>query len=82
MMGVWVVVGVLALAAATVAFVIRRHARSVEPTVREFAEFRDALSRQVAGFPGIPGDDHRHGLPRNGASHSARRRDGLDHTRQ
>ena len=27
----------------------RRHAAEVEPTVREFAEFRDALSQQVTG---------------------------------
>ena len=28
---------------------LERHAADVEPTVREFAEFRDALSQQVAG---------------------------------
>jgi hypothetical protein len=77
MTGVWVVVGFLALGAATVAVVVHRHSRSVEPTVREFAEFRDALSRHVAGFPAIPGDDHR---PAATLRHD-RQRDGLDHTR-
>jgi len=46
---VWVVVGVIAVGAFAAAFASRRHAADVEPTVREFAEFRDALSQQVAG---------------------------------
>jgi hypothetical protein len=48
-MAVWVVVVVLALTAAAVAVAARRHADDVEPSVREFTEFRDAISRQVAG---------------------------------
>ena len=48
-MAVWVVVGVLGVGAIAAAFASRRHAAEVEPTVREFAEFRDALSQQVAG---------------------------------
>ncbi len=48
-MAVWVVVVVLALGAGAVAVAARRHADDVEPSVREFTEFRDAISRQVAG---------------------------------
>jgi hypothetical protein len=48
-MAVWVVVVVLALGAAAVAVAARRHTDDVEPSVREFTEFRDAISRQVAG---------------------------------
>jgi hypothetical protein len=48
-MAVWVVVGVIAVGAIAAAVASRRHAGDVEPTVREFAEFRDALSQQVAG---------------------------------
>ena len=48
-MAVWVVVGVIAVGAFAAAYASRRHAADVEPTVREFAEFRDALSQQVAG---------------------------------
>jgi hypothetical protein len=48
-MTVWVVVVVLGLGAATAAFAARRHSDDVEPSVREFTEFRDAISRQVAG---------------------------------
>jgi 3-hydroxyisobutyrate dehydrogenase-like beta-hydroxyacid dehydrogenase len=48
-MAVWVVVGVIGLGALAAAIASRRHAAEVEPTVREFAEFRDALSQQVAG---------------------------------
>jgi hypothetical protein len=47
-MAVWVVVGVLGIGALAAALASRRHAGDVEPTVREFAEFRDALSQQVA----------------------------------
>lgn len=49
MMAVWVVVGVLGMGAAAVAYASRRHSDDVEPSVREFTEFRDAISRQVAG---------------------------------
>ena len=48
-MAVWVVVGVIAVGAIAAAVASRRHSADVEPTVREFAEFRDALSQQVAG---------------------------------
>ena len=48
-MAVWVVVGVIGVGALAAAIASRRHAADVEPTVREFAEFRDALSQQVAG---------------------------------
>jgi hypothetical protein len=49
MMAVWVVVVVLGVGAAAVAVASRRHSDDVEPSVREFTEFRDAISRQVAG---------------------------------
>jgi hypothetical protein len=49
MMAVWVVVVVLGVGVAAVAIAARRHADDVEPSVREFTEFRDAISRQVAG---------------------------------
>ncbi|MEX1007501.1 MAG: hypothetical protein WD271_06615 [Acidimicrobiia bacterium] len=48
-MAVWVVVGVIGVGAIAAALASRRHAAEIEPTVREFAEFRDALSQQVAG---------------------------------
>ena len=48
-MAVWVVVGVIGVGALAAALASRRHSADVEPTVREFAEFRDALSQQVAG---------------------------------
>jgi hypothetical protein len=48
-MVVLVVVLVLAVGAGAAAWATRRHGDDVEPTVREFAEFRDAISRQVAG---------------------------------
>ena len=48
-MAVWVVVVVLALGATAIAIAARRHADDVEPSVREFTEFRDAISRQVLG---------------------------------
>jgi hypothetical protein len=47
---VLVVVGVLAVGAVAGVLVTRRHTLDVEPTVREFAEFRDALSQQVDGL--------------------------------
>jgi hypothetical protein len=49
MMAVWVVVVVLGIGAAAAAYATRRHVDDVEPSVREFTEFRDAISRQVAG---------------------------------
>ncbi len=49
MMAVWVVVVVLGIGAAAAAYATRRHSDDVEPSVREFTEFRDAISRQVAG---------------------------------
>lgn len=48
-MAVWVVVVVLGAGAAAAYFAARRHSDDVEPSVREFTEFRDAISRQVAG---------------------------------
>jgi hypothetical protein len=51
-MAVWVVVGVLSVGTVAAVFASRRHAADVEPTVREFAEFRDALSQQVVGLRG------------------------------
>jgi hypothetical protein len=49
-MAVWIVVGVLGAGVAVTAALARR--REVEPTVREFADFRDAIGRQVAGVRG------------------------------
>jgi len=49
MMAVWVVVVVLGAGAAAAAVASRRHHDDVEPSVREFTEFRAAISRQVAG---------------------------------
>ena len=49
MMAVWVVVVVLGVGAGAAAYAARRHGDDVEPSVREFTEFRDAISRQVAG---------------------------------
>jgi len=48
-MGVWVVVAVLGFGVGAAAVFSRRRSDDVEPTVREFAEFRDAIGRQVAG---------------------------------
>jgi hypothetical protein len=48
-MAVWVVVVILGVGAAAAAYATRRHSDDVEPSVREFTEFRDAISRQVAG---------------------------------
>ena len=49
-MTVWVVIGLLVAAAVVVTFAARRHTHDVEPAVREFAEFRDAISHQVLGL--------------------------------
>ncbi|HEX9466879.1 MAG TPA: hypothetical protein VGA11_00580 [Acidimicrobiia bacterium] len=76
MVTVWVVGGVLALGAAGLTVVVRRQSRSVEPTVREFAEFRDAISRQVAGLPTTSGN-----APRRRHLARGTERDGLDQTR-
>ena len=48
-MAVWVVVGVIGFGTVAAAFLEAQLAAEVEPTVREFAEFRDALSQQFAG---------------------------------
>jgi hypothetical protein len=48
-MGIWVVVVVLGVGVGAAAVLSRRRADDVEPTVREFAEFRDAIGRQVGG---------------------------------
>ena len=42
-MGIWVVVLVLIVGAGAAAVLSRRRSDDVEPTVREFAEFRDAI---------------------------------------
>jgi len=60
MVAVWVVVVVLGIGAAGVAVASRRHADDVEPSVREFTEFRDAISRQVAGVQTDTQTAHRH----------------------
>ena len=60
MVAVWVVVVVLGVAAAAVAYAARRHADDVEPSVREFTEFRDAISRQVAGVQTDTSTTRRH----------------------
>jgi hypothetical protein len=49
MLAVWVIVVILGVGAAAIAVASRRHTDDVEPSVREFTEFRDAISRQVAG---------------------------------
>ena len=60
MMAVWVVVGVLGMGAAAAAYASRRHSDDVEPSVREFTEFRDAISRQVAGVQADTRTTRRH----------------------
>jgi hypothetical protein len=57
-MAVWIVVGVLGAGVAVTAVLARR--REVEPTVREFADFRDAIGRQVAGVAGETAAVRRH----------------------
>ncbi len=47
MTAVWVVVAILMIGTAVALVAARRASDDVEPTVREFAEFRDAISRQV-----------------------------------
>jgi hypothetical protein len=60
MMAVWVVVGVLGVGAVVAAVASRRHTGDVEPAVREFAEFRDAISRQVAPLQADTRSTQRH----------------------
>lgn len=50
MMAVWVVAAVLGVSAVAAVVATRRHVSDVEPTVREFTEFREALSQQVDGL--------------------------------
>jgi hypothetical protein len=59
-MGIWVVVVVFAIGVIAAAVLSRRRADDVEPTVREFAEFRDAIGRQVAGSSDDTATTHRH----------------------
>jgi hypothetical protein len=73
-MAVWVVVVVLGAGVAVAAVVARRH-DDVEPTVREFAEFRDAIGRQVSGAAADTAATRRH-VDRNG--HAVRDGAGLD----
>ena len=49
MVAMWVVVVILGVGAGSCRVASRRHVDDVEPSVREFTEFRDAISRQVAG---------------------------------
>jgi hypothetical protein len=51
-MVVLVVVMVFAGAVGAVAYATRRTRGDVEPTVRQFAEFREAISHQVDGLNG------------------------------
>lgn len=81
MMAVWVVVVVLGVGAAAAAYAARRHADDVEPSVREFTEFRDAISRQVAGVQTDTRTTRRHldrqpaGRPPSAATSAEPRRD-------
>jgi hypothetical protein len=59
-MAVWVVVVVLGVGAAAAAYAARRQSDDVEPSVREFTEFRDAISRQVAGVQSDTRTTRRH----------------------
>jgi hypothetical protein len=60
MLAVWVVVVVLGVGVAAAAVASRRQADDVEPSVREFTEFRDAISRQVAGVQADTRSTRRH----------------------
>ena len=80
MVAVWVVVVLLGIGALGAAVAARRHGDDVEPTVREFAEFRDAISRQVAGVHSDTGVTRSHldarplhaaGGPAGAVGHSA-----------
>jgi len=59
-MAVWVVVGILGVGAVAAAYASHRHSDDVEPSVREFTEFRDAISRQVAGVQTTTRTTRRH----------------------
>jgi hypothetical protein len=59
-MAVWVVIGVIGVGVFAAALASRRHAADVEPTVRQFADFRDALSQQVAPLRSEAGSTRRH----------------------
>jgi len=59
-MGIWVVVVVLAIGVGAAAVFSRRRSDDVEPTVREFAEFRDAIGRQVAASSADTANTRRH----------------------
>lgn len=80
-MAVWVVVVILGVGAAAAAYAARRHSDDVEPSVREFTEFRDAISRQVAGVQTDTRATRRHldrqpvGRPSSTAASQAPRRD-------
>ena len=74
-MGVWVVVVVLAVGAVAAVVASRHHSGDVEPTVREFTEFRDALSRQVTGLSSDTRVVHEHlhlGAPTRPVEHDGR----------
>ncbi len=60
-MVVLVVVLVLAGAVGAVAYSLHHTRDDVEPTVREFAEFREAISRQVDGLHGATVATAHHG---------------------
>jgi hypothetical protein len=59
-MGIWVVVVVLGVGVGAAAVLSMRRANDVEPTVREFAEFRDAIGRQVGATTADTGVTRRH----------------------
>jgi hypothetical protein len=76
-MGIWVVVVVLGTGAGVVAVLSHRHSDDVEPTVREFAEFRDAIGKQVAGAAADAEAARRHldAAPATNARHRSGSRD-------
>jgi hypothetical protein len=59
-MGIWVVVVVLGVGVGAAAVLSMRRANDVEPTVREFAEFRDAIGRQVGATAAETASTRRH----------------------
>ena len=72
-MAVLVVVLILAGAVGAVAYALHRTRTDVEPTVREFAEFRDAISRQVDGLHSDTETTAHHGAhPAGGTGQTAR----------
>ena len=60
MVAVVVVVGVLVIGVGALAYASRHHSDDVEPSVRQFTEFRDAISRQVAGVEAETRSTRRH----------------------